>query len=98
MPIWADRQSHAKRVIETVLCTSNGHHCKKPDEISKIKPAAGLRMPKIPNCLAFCLRDEFIRKKENPTYYFDTPGIHECWVSELLCLVLATSLEWKAGD
>lgn len=58
-----DRQSLVKRVIKTVLCTSNGHHCKKPDEISKIKPPAGLRMPKIPNCLAFCLRDEFIRKR-----------------------------------
>lgn len=44
---------------------------------------AGLRRLKIPDCLTFCLQNEFIRKRRTQAYYFSTPGIHEqSWVSE----------------
>lgn len=41
------------------------------------KSLAGLSILKIPNCLGFCLQNEFVRKRRTQAYYFNMPGIHE---------------------
>lgn len=47
------------------------------------KSLAGLSILQIPNCLAFCLQNEFIRKRRTQAYYFNMPGAREwSWVSE----------------